>query len=37
MNLKCHYLENYPSFWVFGYVKETKEFLFLELGISEKC
>jgi hypothetical protein len=30
MNLKCHYLENYPSFWVFRYVKETKEFLFLK-------
>jgi asparagine synthetase A len=25
MNLKCHYLENYPSFWVFRYVKATKE------------
>jgi hypothetical protein len=24
MNLKFHYLENYPSFWVFRYVKETK-------------
>ena len=37
MNLKFHYLENYPSFWVFKYVKETKEFLFLKLSISEKC
>jgi hypothetical protein len=37
MNLKCHYLENYPSFWVFRYVKATKEFLFLKLSISEKC
>ena len=30
MNLKCHYLENYPSFWDFRYIKETKEFLFLK-------
>jgi hypothetical protein len=37
MNLKCHYSENYPSFWVFRYVKATKEFLFLKLSISEKC
>ena len=22
MNFKCHYLENYPSFWVFIYIKE---------------
>jgi hypothetical protein len=27
MNLKCHYLERYPSLWDFRYVKETKEFL----------
>jgi hypothetical protein len=27
VNLKCHYLENYPSFWNFRYVKATKEFL----------
>jgi hypothetical protein len=26
VNLKCHYLENYPSFWDFRYIKETKEF-----------
>jgi hypothetical protein len=37
MNLKCRYLENYPSFWDFRYVKETKEFLFLKPSISEKC
>jgi hypothetical protein len=37
MNLKCHYLENYPSFWVFRYVKETKEFVFLKISILEKC
>jgi hypothetical protein len=24
INLKCHYSENYPSFWVFRYVKPTK-------------
>jgi hypothetical protein len=34
MNLKCHYLENYPSLWDFRYVKETKEFLFLKPSIS---
>jgi hypothetical protein len=28
MNLKCCYLENYPSFWDFRYIKETKEFYF---------
>jgi hypothetical protein len=37
MSLKCHYLENYPSFWVFRYVKATKAFLFLKPSISEKC
>jgi hypothetical protein len=31
MNLKCHYLESFPSFWVFRYFKETMEFLFLKL------
>jgi hypothetical protein len=31
MNLKCHYSENCPSFWVFRYVKATNEFLFLKL------
>jgi hypothetical protein len=35
--MKFHYLENYRSFWVFRYVKETKEFLFLKLSISDKC
>jgi hypothetical protein len=30
-------LENYLSFWVFRYVKETKEFLSLRPSISEKC
>jgi hypothetical protein len=34
---KCHYLENYLSFWVFRYVKATKEFLSLKPSISEKC
>ena len=33
MNLKCHYLDNYPSLWVFRYVKATREFLFLKAGI----
>jgi hypothetical protein len=33
-DLKCCYLENYPSFWDFRYVKETKEFLFLKPSIS---
>jgi hypothetical protein len=37
MNLKCRYLENYPSFWDFRYVKATKEFLFLKPSISKKC
>jgi hypothetical protein len=34
--LKCHYLENYPSFWVFRYVKETMEFLFVKLSIYQR-
>ena len=36
MNLKCHYLETYPSLWDFRYIKETKEFLFLKPRILEK-
>jgi hypothetical protein len=27
MNLKCHYLENYPSFWDFRYVKATSNYI----------
>ena len=37
MNFKCHYSENYPSLWVFKYVKATKEFLFLKPSISENA
>jgi hypothetical protein len=31
---ECHYLDKYPSFWDFRYVKATKEFLFLKPSIS---
>jgi hypothetical protein len=37
INFKCHYLGKYPSFRVFRYFEETKEFLFLKLNILEKC
>jgi hypothetical protein len=36
MNLKCHYLENYPSYWVFKYVKETKEVEYLSHIVSHE-